>query len=272
LLPCRGTAFCFDNIDNRAKGRDVEKALAGKRALVTGASGGIGLATSRALLEAGARVVGLDQRWGDQPKWLVCCEGDVTNSDDLDAAVEKAAEGVGLDICVANAGILVLDDWLTGDPRAWASVLDVNLLGVMQTFQAAARRMVADGRGGRLLATASTAGIRADIYSAAYCASKAGVISIVQSAALAFAEHGITANAVAPGEVDTEMHAHAMEVLGASDGRSAEEVRDEAVAALPLRRMGQPTDVAKLFTFLASDAAAYITGLTIPIDGGLLLT
>ena len=245
--------------------------LSGKRALVTGASSGIGLATAKLFAEQGALVFGLDRRWSALAEGIECLEGDITIGADVRAAVEQAAGDQGLDILLANAGVHFSDDWLTADPEAWAALIEVNLTGVMRCFQAAAANMVAHQREGRLLATASVAGLRSFIDAAAYCASKAGVISLVKSAALAFAEHRITANAVAPGNVDTQMQTDANRQLAAALGRTPEELIAESNAATPLGRMARPEEIAATFLYLASDAAAYVTGETICVDGGMLL-
>lgn len=245
--------------------------LSGKRALITGASSGIGLATATLFAEHGASVLGLDRRWSNSVEGVERVEGDVTSSADVVAAVEQAAGDQGLDILVANAGVHLSDTWLTADPDAWARVLDVNLLGVMRCFQAAAANMLHHERKGRLLATASIAGRRSFADAGAYCASKAGVISLVKSAALAFADNEITVNAVAPGPVDTEMLSGARRDLGAAQQRTPEELEADEIAVVPLRRLARPEEIAATFLFLASDAASYLTGETICVDGGMLL-
>ncbi len=246
--------------------------LSGKRALVTGASSGIGLATANLFAEHGATVFGLDRRWSASPEGVERLEGDVSSSADVARAVEQAAGDAGLDILVANAGIHLSDTWLTADPDAWARVIDVNLIGVMRCFQAAAANMISHERKGRLLATASVAGLRSFLDAGAYCASKAGVISLVKSAALAFAGNEITVNAVAPGNVDTEMQTEAIRALARAQQREEKDLRAESDAEAPLRRMARPEEIAATFLFLASDAASYLTGETICVDGGMLLT
>jgi NAD(P)-dependent dehydrogenase (short-subunit alcohol dehydrogenase family) len=245
--------------------------LSGKRALITGASSGIGLATARMFAEHGAVVFGLDRRWSTSVDDVESIEGDVTSGADVVAAVAQAAGDHGLDILVANAGIHVSEDWRTADPEAWARVFDVNVLGVMRCFQAAAADMVAHRRKGRLLATASVAGLRSFVDAGAYCASKAAVISLVKSAALAFVADEITVNAVAPGSVDTEMLAEAMRDLAKAQQRPAEDVISEGNNETPMRRRARPEEIAGAFLYLASDAATYVTGETICVDGGMLL-
>jgi meso-butanediol dehydrogenase / (S,S)-butanediol dehydrogenase / diacetyl reductase len=241
--------------------------LTGKRALVTGASSGIGLATATLFTEHGATVVGLANRWDAMPEGIDCVEGDVTNEADVIAAVDQAAGDDGLDILVANAGVGGGDDeWHSGTPADWRRVLDVNLVGVMHCFQTAAANMISNGCKGRLLATASVAGLRPFADDPAYGASKAGVIIAVRSAALAFGGHGITANVVAPGHIaDTVLYSDDI----AAAGRPPQELLSELAGMVPLGRLGVSADIAAAFLFLASDAAAYITGATLCVDGGV---
>jgi NAD(P)-dependent dehydrogenase (short-subunit alcohol dehydrogenase family) len=150
-------------------------------------------------------------------------------------------------------------------------VMRVNLLGVMITLQAAARSMVEAGRSGRLLATASIAGLHGEPGSSAYSASKAAVIGLVRTLAVELAPHRITVNGVAPGQIDTAMNARDLETVGHSSGRSpAELLREHLERRVPARRLGSPAEVAGLFAYLASDEAAFVTGEVIRIDGGEL--
>jgi NAD(P)-dependent dehydrogenase (short-subunit alcohol dehydrogenase family) len=245
--------------------------LSGKRALITGASSGIGLATAKLFAEQGAAVFGLDRSWSTSIEGVEPVEGDVTSSADVTAAVEQAAGEEGLDILVANAGIGYLEDWLTADLDTWAAVIDVNLFGVMRCFQAAAANMIRHERKGRLLVTTSVAGLRAWTDTPSYCASKAGVISLVKSAALTFAANEITVNAVAPGNIDTPAQIRVMQESATMQQRTLEDLFAEQMAVTPLRRLGRPEEIAATFLFLASDAAAYLTGETICVDGGMML-
>jgi NAD(P)-dependent dehydrogenase (short-subunit alcohol dehydrogenase family) len=235
-------------------------ALEGRRALVTGAATGIGAATVARLAADGAHVVGVD---ADPAYGGVVA--DVADPDQIAAAVLAAGE---LDICVANAGVSLMEPFLEGDLGSWQRVLRVNLLGVMNTLQLAALAMP---RGGRLLATASIAGLHGEPEASAYCASKAGVVGLVRSLAVELAPQGFTVNAVAPGQIDTRMNSADLETVSRREGRPASELLqahlDERV---PARRLGTPEEVAGVFAFLASDAAAFITGEVIRIDGGEL--
>ena len=235
--------------------------LAGRRALVTGAAGGIGAAVVRDFERAGATVVGVDAA----PSYRGFV-GDVSDPADMAKAV---AEAGALNICVANAGISLMEPLLEGGPERWREVIAVNLIGVMVTFQAAARAMVHHGGGGRLLAVSSIAGIRGEADTAAYAASKAGVIGLVRALAVELADHGITVNAVAPGQIDTPMHRRDIDVLGRRLGRPAADLlREHLERRVPARRRGLPGEVASLLTFLASDASSFVTGETVRIDGG----
>jgi NAD(P)-dependent dehydrogenase (short-subunit alcohol dehydrogenase family) len=237
------------------------------RVLVTGAAAGIGAATARRFAAGGAEVVGLDAVEAATPcvRHVV---GDVTDPASLLEAIGDEA----LDVCVANAGISLMDDFLAGgDPGAWERVVRVNLLGVMSTFQAAARSMVDGGKPGRLLATASIAGLHGEPGSAAYCASKAGVIGLVKTLAVELAAHGITVNAVAPGQIDTAMNSRDLETVSRAAGRPAGELlRDHLDSRVPAGRLGRADEVAALFAYLASPEAAFINGEVIRIDGGEL--
>jgi NAD(P)-dependent dehydrogenase (short-subunit alcohol dehydrogenase family) len=242
------------------------------RVLVTGAAAGIGDATARHFATDGAQVVALDaaeSATGDPPN-LRRVVGDVTDPAHLAAAVELAAGDAGLDVCVANAGVSLMEGFLEGGTESWERVMRVNLLGVMLTLQAAATSMVERG-GGRLLATASIAGLHGEPGSSAYCASKAGVIGLVKTLAVELAPHGVTVNAVAPGQIDTGMNARDLETVARAAGRSPRDLLDEHLERrVPARRLGAPEEVAALFAYLASDAAAFITGEVIRIDGGEL--
>jgi NAD(P)-dependent dehydrogenase (short-subunit alcohol dehydrogenase family) len=234
--------------------------LEGRRALVTGAAAGIGAATVARFRAEGARVVGVDA----DPAYSGVV-ADVTDPDQIAAAVLAAGE---LDICVANAGISLMQPFLDGDLGSWERVLRVNLLGVMNTLQLAALAMP---RGGRLLATASIAGLHGEPAASAYGASKAGVIGLVRSLAVELGPRGFTVNAVAPGQIDTRMNATDLETVSRREGRPAAELlRAHLDQRVPARRLGTPEEVAGLFAFLASDAAAFITGEVIRIDGGEL--
>jgi NAD(P)-dependent dehydrogenase (short-subunit alcohol dehydrogenase family) len=247
-----------------------DRPLAGRRALVTGGAAGIGAATAERLRREGATVTVADAvpPATPVPERLVA---DVTDPAQVAAAVEVAAGDEGLDICVANAGTSLIEGFLVGTAERWERVLRVNLLGVMLTLQAAAEQMIESGRRGRLLATSSIAGLHGEPDSGAYCASKAGVVGLVRALAVELAPWGITVNAVAPGQIDTVMNSRDLETQARALGRSPASLRSEHLERrVPARRLGAPEEVAGLFAFLASDAAAFITGEVVRIDGGEL--
>lgn len=244
--------------------------LDGKTALVTGAAKGIGRATVARLSAEGADVIALDllPDPGDLPaaRWV---QADVSDEEAIAEAAASALPGRRLDICVANAGISSVEEFLDGSPQSWLSVLRVNLLGVMVCLQAAAKHMVSDGGGGRLLATSSIAGIRGEPHIAAYSASKGAVAALIKALAVELADYNITANAVAPGQIATELNTADALIFARREGTDLQDFQADYISShIPTRRIGTPEEVAALFAFLASDEAAFITGTVTRIDGG----
>jgi NAD(P)-dependent dehydrogenase (short-subunit alcohol dehydrogenase family) len=246
--------------------------LAGKVALVTGAAQGIGLACARALAAEGAAVVLADVNEaagaeaakaladGARAAFAAC---DVSRKASVQAAVDFAVERFGsLDILVANAGVVHAAEFLDLEEADFDRVLGVNLKGVFLAGQAAARRMVAQGRGGAIVNMSSVNAVLAIPNQVPYVVSKGGINQLTRVMALALAPHAIRVNAVGPGTILTELARTA--VLG---NREAER---RILSRTPLGRMGEPDEVARVVAFLASDDASYLTGQTIYPDGGRL--
>ncbi len=240
--------------------------LAGKVALVTGASGGIGAATARALAARGCRVaITFHQRREAAAELAaelsgVACELDLRQRAHLAPLVERVENELGSpQILVHNAG-LIRDSLLPflGE-EDWDAIVDVNLKGAYLLTKAVIKGMLAR-RWGRVISIASLSGLSGQLGQTHYAAAKAGLIAFTKSLAREVASYGVTANAIAPGFIATEM------LAGLSDKK-----RDEYLRTIPLGRFGRPEDVAELAAFLASDAAGYITGQTLRVDGGLLM-
>jgi D-sorbitol dehydrogenase (acceptor) len=194
---------------------------------------------------------------------------DVRDKSQVDAMVLTAVDRFGgIDILMNNAGVIRITPFLEIDEAEWDLLFDVNCKGILFAGQAAARRMIEQGRGGKIINVASQAGRRGEGLVLTYCASKAAVISMTQSMALALAPHKINVNAIAPGIVDTPL-------WESNDRRFAElldmpvgEPIKKFVATIPLGRIEQPEDVAGMAAFLASSDADYITQQCYNVDGG----
>ena len=232
--------------------------LAGKVAIVTGAASGIGKATVELFRREGATVVGADVGEGAD---IVADAGSET---DVRALIEKVArEHGGLDIFFANAGISGGFASIAEQNAAdWAEILRVNLVGPFLAIKYAAPLVNLRG-GGSIICTASVAGLRAGAGGAAYSASKAGVISLVQSAANQLAGSGVRVNAICPGLIETGMTRPIYELARASG-------QEQRLGELnPLRRGGEAEEIAQAAIFLASDESSYVNGAALVVDGGL---
>jgi meso-butanediol dehydrogenase / (S,S)-butanediol dehydrogenase / diacetyl reductase len=233
--------------------------LEGKRVVVTGGTSGIGEATSRRFLAEGARVTALavgEEEVATAVERIPGIEAhrcDVADRAEVEAAFARLD---GIDVLVANAGISIRKPFLEIEPADWQRVLDVNLTGVFNCAQQAARRMVAAG-GGVILMTASTNGLTGHAYYADYNASKAGVILLARTMALELAPT-VRVNAVCPGYVLTPMQ----------QAEYTPTMLEQVNATIPLGRHATPDEIAALYAFLASDEGAYFTGAVISIDGG----
>jgi NAD(P)-dependent dehydrogenase (short-subunit alcohol dehydrogenase family) len=241
--------------------------LAGRTAVVTGASRGIGAAITARLAEAGARVVGadLDDPAGDT-RFAATIAVELRDPDAADRVAALALSATGsLDIWVNNAGIYPSATVLDLDDDQWESVVGLNLTAAFRGARAAARVMVEHRRGGVIVNVASNAGMAAGPSSAHYVASKHGVVGLTKSLAVDLARHGIRAVGVAPGVTRTE----GLERAGDELRRGGWGDLEEYVArSTPLGRMAMPDEIARVVLFAASDLASYVTGTTILVDGG----
>jgi meso-butanediol dehydrogenase / (S,S)-butanediol dehydrogenase / diacetyl reductase len=252
-----------------------------RSALVTGAAGGIGRAIAERLVADGLGVSVADlPSSADQLEALVASLGgpdvalgltvDVTEAASVEAAVAAhVGHFGGLDVMVANAGIAVTAPLLEITAKQWQLTMDVNVKGVLHCYQSAARQMITQGRGGRLIGAASVAAHRGGKWQSAYSASKFAVRGMSQSAAQELAEHQITVNVYSPGVVHTPMWEGIDAEMSRRRGTELGSEMAGMVADIPLGRLEQPTDVAGVVAFLASPEAAYITGQSIVVDGGM---
>jgi D-sorbitol dehydrogenase (acceptor) len=250
--------------------------LQGKTALVTGAARGIGLEFAKAYAGEGATVALGDI---DLPRAEAAAAAigpqtfavalDVTDECSIEAAVAAVEEHCsGLDILVNNAALFDLAPLVEITRESYDRVFSVNVAGVLFTMQAAARVMIRRGKGGKIINMASQAGRRGEALVAVYCASKAAVISLTQSAALNLIEHRINVNAIAPGVVEGE-HWEGVDALFAKyEGRPRGEKKRLVGEAVPYGRMGRAEDLTGMAVFLASTESDYIVGQTYNVDGG----
>ncbi len=254
--------------------------LDGRRALVTGAARGIGAATARRFCEEGASVV-LADRDGTGVRAAAAelrkaghdvhaREVDVTDEAAIAGAIDDAAQLMGgLDLALANAGILSVSPLAGLSLAEFERTLEVNVLGTFLTFKHARPHLQAAG-GGSLLCTASQAGVRGYRDMSAYCASKFAVVGLVQSLAQELAQDGIRVCAVAPGITDTGMYEELATERGLLWDVDRQKALDRLASTVPLGRPASPLEVADAFVYLASAAAAYVSGIALVIDGGEL--
>ena len=231
--------------------------LAGKVAIVTGAGSGIGKASAALFRSEGATVIGADLRGAD----VECDAGDEAS---VKALVDRVVADQGkLDIFFANAGVSGgFDGIFDQDAAAWTEILRINLIGPFLAIKYAAPAMKASG-GGSIICTASVAGLRAGAGGPAYSASKAGVINLVKVAATQMVGANIRINAICPGLIETGMTEFIFE-------RAREKGQEDRIGHLnPLKRGGQPIEIANAALFLASDESSYVNGQAITVDGGL---
>lgn len=251
--------------------------LAGKTALITGAARGIGLAFAQAYLKEGARVVIGDidtpraqQAAAELGENALAVTLDVTDGVSIEAALTAALEhGFGpIDILINNAAIFTAAPIMEIERADYTRVFDINVKGTLFMMQAVAGQMIAHGIRGRIINMASQAGRRGESLVAVYCASKAAVISLTQSAGLNLIAHGINVNAIAPGVVDGE-HWDGVDAFFAKyENKKPGQKKAEVGAAVPYGRMGTAQDLTGMAVFLASAESDYIVAQTYNVDGG----
>lgn len=235
----------------------IETGLEGKVVIVTGAAAGIGKATARRFAQEGCRVASWDVKPADPEDGGIFQTVDVATPDSVRAAADEVFQRWGaIHVLVNNAGILRDVTLLKMTEEQFDSVIDINLKGVFNCTKAVAPHIVASG-GGAILNAASIVGITGNFGQTNYVASKAGVIGMTRVWARELGKYKIRVNAVAPGFIATEMI------------RSMpEKIQQTLVGRTPLGRMGEPEDVANVYLWLASDAASFVSGAVIGVDGG----
>jgi len=246
-----------------------------RSAMITGAARGIGRAIAARLAADGLAIsvadlpgAELERTAGELTALAVPL--DVTDAAAVDAAVAAHVAGLGgLDVMVANAGIAITAPLLETTVADLQRMLDVNVKGVFNCYRAAARQMISQGRGGRLIGAASVASHRGGKWQSAYSASKFAVRGMSQSVAQELAEHGITVNVYSPGVVQTPMWESIDEAMTRRRGTPPGSELAGMVAGIPLGRLETPDDVAGVVSFLASPDAGYLTGQSIVVDGGM---
>lgn len=250
--------------------------LVGKTAMITGAARGIGRAFAAAYVAEGARVAIADINFEgakaaamDIGDAAFAVELDVTDEASISHAVTEAAERLGqIDILVNNAAVFTAAPVTEISREDYTRTFEINVAGTLFMLQAVAQHMIARGIGGKIINMASQAGRRGEPLVAVYCASKAAVISLTQSAGLNLIEHGINVNAISPGVVDGE-HWDGVDAFFAKyESKSPGQKKAEVGAAVPFGRMGTAADLTGMAVFLASNESDYVVAQTYNVDGG----
>lgn len=247
--------------------------LTGKVAIVTGAARGIGRALAQGLAAVGTKVVVADIKVPESEKTVqmiqaaigeaIAIPTDVRNRQDCLRLIEQTvAHYHKLDIMVCNAGIDIIKSAASLEELEWDDIINVNLKGYFHCAQLAARQMMEQGTGGSIIMNSSIGGVVGITGSAAYTAAKGGVNLLVRSLALEWAEHQIRVNAFAPGYIDNIMEGTE------TFRRPPEEDRQHLSAVIPMKRRGKPEELVGPVVFLASEAASYVTGAILMVDGG----
>ena len=252
------------------------KRLEGKSTLITGAARGIGRGFAEAYVAEGARVAIADINFeaarkaasqiGDAAYPL---QVDVADQDSIDAAVAGVvAEAGKLDILVNNAALFDAAETVDITRESYDRLYAVNVAGTLFTMQAAARQMIKQGHGGKIINMASQAGRRGEALVLVYCSTKAAVISMTQSAGLNLIKHGINVNAIAPGVVDGEHWVHVDQMFATLEGKAPGQKKAEVETGVPAGRFAVPEDLTPMAVFLACSASDYVVSQTYNVDGG----
>jgi len=252
------------------------KRLNGKSALITGSARGIGRGFAQAYIAEGATVAIADVNLEAAQNTAVelgdaayAVQMDVTRQDSIDAAIEAVAARAGkLDIVVNNAALFDASRTVDISRASYDRLYAVNVAGTLFTLQAAARQMIKQGHGGKIINMASQAGRRGEALVAVYCSTKAAVISLTQSAGLDLIKEGINVNAIAPGVVDGEHWEHVDAMFAKLEGKPLGQKKAEVEAGVPAGRFAVPADLTGMAVFLASAESDYIVSQTYNVDGG----
>ncbi len=250
--------------------------LAGKTALITGSARGIGRAFAARYIAEGARVVIADinisaaeATAAELGEGAIALELDVTRQASIDACVAAAVAELGqIDILVNNAAVFTAAPLVEISREDHARAFDINVTGTLFMMQAVARQMIAQGVRGKIINMASQAGRRGEPLVAVYCATKAAVISLTQSAGLNLIEHGINVNAISPGVVDGEHWDGVDAFFAKHENKPLGQKKAEVGAAVPYGRMGRADDLTGMAVFLASSDSDYVVAQTYNVDGG----
>ena len=250
--------------------------LACKSALITGAARGIGRAFAEAYVREGATVAIADidlERASETARQIgdaaYALQLDVTRQSSIDEAVKAAEKHAGgIDILVNNAALFDMAPIVDISRDSYDRLFAVNVAGALFTMQAVARTMIARGKGGKIINMASQAGRRGEALVGVYCASKAAIISLTQSAGLDLIRHGINVNAIAPGVVEGEHWDHVDALFAKHEGLAPGEKQKQVGAAVPYGRMGTAQDLVGMAIFLATKEADYVVAQTYNVDGG----
>lgn len=255
--------------------------LQGKHALITGASGGIGLAVVEAFLTEGAMCTAIDLAAEPSAELRALRQNfpslqyhslNVVDTAAVKALVTQVNQQSVINVLFNNAAIFDMAPLLESDEAMYDKLFAVNVKGMFFVMQAVLQGLVDAGQTGSMINLASQAGRRGEGLVAHYCASKAAVISYTQSAALAMAPYGIRVNGISPGVIDTPMWKQVDSLFAQYEGLKLGEKKIAVGKAVPLGRMGVPEDIAGAAVFLASDESAYITAQTLNVDGGNVMS